>query len=279
MIFRARKFEFRFPRPALVMGIVNVTPDSFSDGGRYLDAAAAVAYGSELAAQGAEVIDVGGESTRPGAEPVSESEELRRVLPVIEGLAARVKVPVSIDTQKPAVARAALRAGASIVNDIAANRAGPAMWGAVAETAAGYVCVHMQGTPQTMQLDPVYKDVVGEVRAFFLERLEGLKRAGLDPVQVVLDPGIGFGKTLEHNLQLLGGLGRFTNLNRPVLLGVSRKSFIGKLLGAEVNERLPAALACACMAVRAGVRIIRTHDVAQTLKAVRMAEAIFARTE
>jgi dihydropteroate synthase len=279
MIFRARKFEFRFPRPALVMGIVNVTPDSFSDGGRYLDAAAAVAYGSELAAQGAEVIDVGGESTRPGAEPVSESEELRRVLPVIEGLAARVKVPVSIDTQKPAVARAALRAGASIVNDIAANRAGPAMWGAVAETAAGYVCVHMQGTPQTMQLDPVYKDVVGEVRAFFLERLEGLKRAGLDPVQVVLDPGIGFGKTLEHNLQLLGGLGRFTNLNRPVLLGVSRKSFIGKLLGAEVNERLPAALACACMAVRAGVRIIRTHDVAQTLQAVRMAEAIFARTE
>lgn len=261
------------------MGIVNVTPDSFSDGGRFADAAAAVARGLELAAEGAEVIDVGGESTRPGAEPVEEGEELRRVVPVIEALAARLRVPVSIDTQKPAVARAALGAGASIVNDIAANRADPGMWAAVAEAGAGYVCVHMQGTPQTMQKNPVYRDVVSEVRAFFLERLRGLGEAGVDPGRVILDPGIGFGKTLEHNLQLLGGLERFTNLDRPVLLGVSRKSFLGKLTGAEVNERLPAALACACLAVRAGVRMIRTHDVAPTLQAVRMAEAIPVRTE
>ncbi len=250
----------------MVMGVVNVTPDSFSDGGRFLDPGRAVEHGLELVAQGAEVIDVGGESTRPGAEPVSESEELRRVLPVVERLASQAKVPVSIDTQKPAVARAALRAGASVVNDIAANRSDEEMWRIVAKAKAGYICVHMQGTPQTMQLNPVYQDVVSEVRDFFVERLERLRGAGVDGVQVVLDPGIGFGKTLVHNLQLLAGLERFTNLNRPVLLGVSRKSFIGKLLGAEVSERLAAALACTCLAVKAG-------------EAVRMTEAILARTK
>ncbi|HYT59546.1 MAG TPA: dihydropteroate synthase [Haliangiales bacterium] len=279
MIFRARKFAFTFPRATMVMGIVNVTPDSFSDGGRFLDPAAAVEHGLEQVAQGAEIIDVGGESTRPGAEPVSESEELRRVLPVIERLAPRVKVPVSIDTQKPAVARAALQAGASIVNDIAANRADDELWHIVAEAKAGYICMHMQGTPQTMQLNPVYQDVVGEVRDFFVDRLERLKRAGVGAVQVVLDPGIGFGKTLEHNLQLLAGLERFTNLKRPVLLGVSRKSFIGKLLGTEVGARLPAALACVCLAIRAGAQMVRTHDVAETLQAARMTEAIRAETK
>jgi len=260
MIFRAAQFEFTFPRPTMIMGVVNVTPDSFSDGGRFLDPAAAVARGLEMIGQGAEIIDTGGESTRPGAEPVSHAEELRRVLPVIEKLVSRVKVPVSIDTRKPSVARAALRAGASIVNDIAANRADDEMWGVVAEAQAGYICMHMQGTPQTMQVNPVYQDV-----------------AGVDAVQVVLDPGLGFGKTVEHNLQLLAGVERFTKLRRPVLLGVSRKSFIGKLLGAEVNARLPAAVACACLAVKAGVRLIRTHDVAETLQAVRMAEAVLAR--
>ena len=279
MIFRARQFDFTFPRPTLVMGIVNVTPDSFYEGGRFLDPAAAVEHGLALVSQGAEIIDIGGESTRPGAEPVAPAEEMRRVLPVIKGLAARIKVPVSIDTQKPAVARAALRAGASIVNDIAANRAEDEMWRIVAESQAGYICVHMQGTPQTMQLNPVYQDVVREVRDFFGERLKRLKEAGVDAVQVVLDPGIGFGKTLEHNLQLLGRLERLTNLNRPVLLGVSRKSFIGKLLGVEVAERMAAALACACLAVRSGVSMIRTHDVADTLRTVRMTEAILARTE
>jgi len=277
MIFRAREFEFAFPRPAVVMGIVNVTPDSFSDGGQFLDSAAAAARGVEMVAQGAGIIDVGGESTRPGAEPVSEVEELRRVLPVIQGLAAQVTAPISIDTQKPAVARAALQAGASVVNDIAAGRNDDEMWRVVAEAKAGYICLHMQGTPTTMQLNPVYGDVVQEVRDFFVDRLERLKRAGVEAVQVVLDPGIGFGKTLEHNLQLLAGLGRFTSLERPVLLGVSRKSFIGKLLGAEVPARLPAALACACLAVEAGAQMIRAHDVAETLQAVRMAEAILAR--
>jgi dihydropteroate synthase len=277
MIFRARQFEFRFPRPAMVMGVLNVTPDSFFDGGQFLDPAAAVAQGRALAAQGAEIIDVGGESSRPGAEPVNEAEELRRVLPVIEGLAARVPVAISIDTQKAGVARAALQAGASIVNDIAANRSDEEMWRVVAEAKAGYICVHMQGTPQTMQLNPVYEDVVQEVGAFFVDRLARLKRAGVGDVQVVLDPGIGFGKTTEHNLQLLAGLGRFTRLERPVLLGVSRKSFIGKLLGAEPNARLPAALACACLAVDAGAQMVRAHDVVETLQAIRMAEAVRAR--
>jgi dihydropteroate synthase len=276
MNFRARQFEFMFPRPTIIMGVVNVTPDSFSDGGRFMDPAAAVAHGLKLAAQGAEIIDVGGESTRPGAEPVGEAEELRRVLPVIERLASQADVPISIDTQKPAVAREALQAGASIVNDIAANRLDEEMWRVVAETKAGYICMHRQGTPQTMQSDPAYRDVVSEVRDFFVERLERLQRAGVDVVQVGLDPGIGFGKTLEHNLQLLAGLGQFTNLNRPVLVGVSRKSFIGKLLGTEVDGRLPAALACACLAVKAGVRMIRAHDVAETLQAVRMTEAVLA---
>ena len=278
MIFRAGQFEFTFPRPSMIMGVVNVTPDSFSDGGRFLDPAAAVARGLEMIGQGAEIIDIGGESTRPGAEPVSEAEELRRVLPVIEKLVSQVKAPVSIDTQKPSVARAALRAGASIVNDIAANRADNEMWGVVAEAQAGYICLHMQGTPQTMQLNPVYEDVVEEVGDFFVDRLKRLQRAGVDAVRVVLDPGLGFGKTVEHNLQLLAGVERFTKLRRPVLLGVSRKSFIGKLLGAEVSARLPAALACACLAVKAGVRLIRTHDVAETLQAVRMAEAVLARS-
>ena len=277
LLLRARDFTFTFPRPALVMGIVNITPDSFSDGGRYFSAEAAVAHALELVGQGADLLDIGGESTRPGAEPVSEAEELRRVLPVIERLAARVTVPLAIDTQKPAVARAALAAGASLVHDIAAHRDDAAMWRVVAEARAGYVAMHMQGTPQTMQQAPAYTDVTTEVEAFFRERLTRLAAAGVDAEQVVFDPGIGFGKTLEHNLQLLAGLRRLTNLRRPLLLGVSRKSFIGKLLGADVPARLPAALACAVRAADAGVAIIRTHDVGPTVQALRMAEAVRAR--
>ena len=277
MKLRARNFTFTFPRPALVMGIVNVTPDSFSDGGQFFSADDAVAHALELVEQGADILDIGGESTRPNAAPVSEAEELRRVLPVIERLAARVAVPVSIDTQKPGVARAALAAGASIVNDIAANRGDDAMWRVVAEFQASYIAMHMQGTPQTMQQNPVYSDVVGEVEAFFVDRLARLAEAGVAAEQVVFDPGIGFGKTLEHNLQLLAGLGRFTRLHRPLLLGVSRKSFLGKLLGAEVMARLPAALACAVRAADAGVAVVRTHDVAPTVQALRMAEAVRSR--
>lgn len=256
------------------MGIVNVTPDSFSDGGQFCDTDAAVSHGLDLAQQGAAILDIGGESSRPGAARVSEREELDRIIPVIEGLAARTQVPLSIDTMKPAVARAALTAGASIVNDIAANREDDAMWRLVAETGAGYVAMHMQGLPQTMQSHPAYQDVVAEVRDFFRDRKERLNDAGVALEQVVFDVGIGFGKSLEHNLQLLNALRSFTTLERPVLLGVSRKSFIGALTGANVAERLPGSLACACLAVTAGVQIIRTHDVTETVQAVRVTEAI-----
>jgi dihydropteroate synthase len=277
VILRARQFEFTFPRPALIVGIVNVTPDSFSDGGQFLDPGTAVAHALNLVGQGAEILDIGGESTRPNALPVSEAEELRRVLPVIQQLAGRVNVPISIDTVKPAVARAALAAGASIVNDVAANREDDALWRIVAEARAGYICMHMQGTPPTMQANPVYTDVVREVRDFFSGRLRRLSDCGVGADQIILDIGIGFGKTLEHNLQLLGALKSFGGSQRPLMLGVSRKSFIGKLLGAEVAERLPASLACASLAVAAGAQIIRAHDVAETAQAVRMAEAILAR--
>jgi dihydropteroate synthase len=277
MQFRARQFTFTFPRPTLVMGIVNVTPDSFSDGGRFYEADKAVAHGLELVAQGADILDIGGESTRPGATPVSEAEELRRVLPVIAQLAVRVKIPLSIDTMKPAVARAALEAGASLVNDIGANRESDAMWRIVAEFKAGYVVMHMQGNPQTMQSNPSYADVPGEVEDYFRDRMRRLNACGVAADQVAFDVGIGFGKTVEHNLQLLAGLRRFTRLNRPLLVGVSRKSFIGKLLGADVKERLAASLACACLAVADGAAIIRAHDVAETVRALRMTEAVLAR--
>ena len=276
MILRAGQYEFTFPRPALVMGIVNVTPDSFFDGGRFLNAEAAVAHALQLVEQGAEIIDIGGESTRPGALPVAEPEELRRVMPVIKQLVGRVKVPISIDTVKLGVARAALAAGASIVNDIAANREVDALWRLVAETRAGYVCMHMQGTPQTMQASPAYTDVVSEVRDFFSERIRRMSDCGVGRDQIMLDPGIGFGKTVKHNLQLLGAMGSFASLERPLLLGVSRKSFIGTLLGAELVARLPGALACVCLAVAAGVQIISAHDVAETVQAIRMTEAILA---
>jgi dihydropteroate synthase len=259
------------------MGIVNITPDSFSDGGKFFTPQRAVAHALELAAQGAEILDIGGESTRPGAKPVSETEELRRVIPVIKNLAAKSKVPLSVDTMKPAVARAALAAGASIVNDVAAGRSGEAMWKVAAEFKAGYICMHAQGTPQTMQKKPHYRDVVREVETFFRERLKKMNAAGISADQVVFDPGIGFGKGLEHNLQLLAALKSFRKLKRPLMLGVSRKSFIEKICGAGPNERLPASLACATLAVGDGVQIIRTHDVAETLQAIRMAEAVLSR--
>lgn len=261
------------------MGVVNVTPDSFSDGGRFLEPEKAIAHGLELVAQGADLLDIGGESTRPGATPVSEAEELRRVLPVIRNLATQVKVPISVDTQKPAVAAAALEAGASIVNDIAANREAPEVWRVIAQSGAGYVCMHMQGTPQNMQVNPVYQDVVADTMGFFRDRLGHLREAGVGAEQVILDVGIGFGKNLEHNLQLLASLGSFTKLGRPLLVGVSRKSFLGTLLNQEVNCRLPGSLAGAVLAVASGAQMIRAHDVAETVAAVRTAEAILARRQ
>jgi len=270
----AREHQFNFPRPTIVMGIVNTTPDSFTDGGRFLDADAARAHALRLASEGAEILDIGGESTRPGSAEVSEQEELDRVIPVIERLAKRPELVLSIDTQKPSVAREALAAGASIVNDIAANRSDAEMWQVVAETGAGYVCMHMQGTPQTMQANPEYEDVTSEVYDFFRERLALLSSHGVTTEQVALDPGIGFGKALEHNIKLLRDLNKFSLVERPILVGASRKSFIEKLLGAPIDERLPASLACATWAAIQGSQIIRVHDVAETVQAVRMAEAL-----
>jgi len=270
----AREHQFNFPRPTIVMGIVNTTPDSFTDGGRFLDADAAGAHALRLASQGAEILDIGGESTRPGSAEVSEQEELDRVIPVIERLAKRPELVLSIDTQKPSVAREALATGASIVNDIAANRSDPEMWKVVAEAGAGYVCMHMQGTPQTMQAKPEYDDVTVQVCDFFKERLNLLSSHGVTTDQVALDPGIGFGKTLEHNIKLLRDLNKFSLVERPMLVGASRKSFIEKLLGAPIDERLPASLACATWAAIQGSQIIRVHDVAETVQAVRMAEAL-----
>ena len=260
------------------MGVVNVTPDSFSDGGQFLEPGRALDHAVRLIAEGAEIIDIGGESTRPGARPVPEQEELRRVIPVIEQLSSQSRVPIAIDTMKPAVARAALRAGASIVNDVAAHRTDPEMWEIVAEAGAGYVVMHMRGTPATMQEDPSYDDVAREVGDFFGERLERLGQCGVSAEQVILDVGVGFGKTTEHNLQLLAAWRSFTKWDRPLLLGVSRKSFIGRMAGETgVDDRLPGSLACACWALQSGASIVRAHDVAATRQALRMTEAILAR--
>jgi dihydropteroate synthase len=274
MLLRARQFELAFPRPALIMGVVNATPDSFYSGNRFHTREAAVAHALQLAAEGADIIDIGGESSRPKAKPVSEAEELRRVVPVLQSLTRAVSIPLSIDTVKPAVARAALQAGASIINDIAANREEEEMWGVAAESGAAYVAVHMQGTPATMQDHPSYKDVVAEIGDFFEDRLKRLRACGVNAEQVVLDVGIGFGKRPEDNLRLLAELPAFAKWGRPLLVGASRKSFMEAVVGASVGDRLAASLACACWAVENGAHIIRCHDVAATRQAVRMTEAL-----
>ena len=258
----------------MLWGILNVTPDSFSDGGQYFSVDEAVARAEEMVTEGADILDVGGESTRPGAIPVDEAEELRRVLPVIRGLAGKFKVPVSIDTMKPAVARAAIDAGASIINDVGANREENVMWKIAAETGAGYVTMHMKGTPASMQKGPTYLDVVQEVHQFFQERLTRLNASGINPSQVVLDVGIGFGKTVEHNLELLTSLNSFKTFGRPLLLGVSRKSFIINVSGGVEKDRLGGAIACTLNAFRDGVQMFRTHDVAATRQALRMQAAL-----
>jgi dihydropteroate synthase len=265
-------------RPPLVMGIVNVTPDSFSDGGQFLDPSAAVAHGLELVRQGADLLDVGGESTRPGSQPTPLEEELNRILPVIRGLVAATAVPISIDTTKPEVADQALQAGAHAVNDVTALQS-DAMAEVIRRHKAGLVLMHAQGTPATMQHNPNYDDVVREVAEFLEARLQRARDLGIAVSQVVLDPGIGFGKTLEHNLLLLGNLSRLRRAGRPVLLGVSRKGFLGQLLGRAVGERLAGSLACACAALADdSAQILRVHDVAATRDAVRTWLAIRERT-
>ena len=269
-----RHGKLDFSRRTLVMGIINVTPDSFFDGGQRYDTAKAVADGLAMVASGADVLDVGGESTRPGAEPVSEEEEMARVLPVVHGLRRETQIPISVDTYKSSVARAALGAGADIVNDVSALRFDAAMAPLVAAENVPLVLMHMQGTPQTMQNDPRYGDVVREVRDFLAAQMFEAMDAGIAQEQIVLDPGIGFGKTLDHNLQLLRSLPALAALGRPLLVGVSRKGFIGRILNLDPAERLEGSLAAAAAAVMAGANIVRVHDVRETLRAVRVADAI-----
>jgi len=257
------------------MGVINVTPDSFSDGGRYVDSVAAVTHALRMIDEGAGLIDVGGESTRPGAQSVSVEAEIERVVPVIEALAARTKIPISIDTSKPAVMTAAVHAGASMINDVRALREPGAMQ-AAARTDAAICLMHMQGEPRTMQSDPRYSDVVAEVRDFLRERTEACLASGIAKNRLVVDPGIGFGKRLEHNLALLAGLPAVTALGWPVLIGVSRKSMLGTLLGRAVDERVAGGVAMATAAVLAGASIVRTHDVAATVDAVKVAVALRA---
>jgi len=255
------------------MGIVNVTPDSFSDGGLYFEHDAAIEHGRRLAAEGAAILDVGGESTRPGAEAVPEAEELRRVVPVIEGLAGS-GARVSIDTTKSAVAGAALEAGATIVNDVSAFRFDPAMASLVAERAAGCVLMHMLGEPRTMQADPRYGDVVSEVKAFLEQRLAFAVAEGVEEERVSLDPGIGFGKTVEHNLELLRRLDEIVAIGRPVVVGTSRKSFLGRLTGGRPeSERLAGTIATNVLALERGASVFRVHDVAPLRDALTVAAA------
>jgi dihydropteroate synthase len=257
-----------------IMGVVNVTPDSFSDGGLFLDPDAAVRQALALAREGADILDIGGESTRPGSEGVSEEEELRRVAPVIEALAAaRIDAQLSIDTSKSGVARAALDAGAHYVNDVTAFRADPALAALVAERDAECCLMHMLGEPRTMQKDPRYDDVVSEVKAFLEERLAFAVAEGVAEAKVMVDPGIGFGKTLEHNLELLRRLDEIVALGRPVVVGTSRKSFLGRITGREVTERLPGTIATNVLALERGASVFRVHEVAPVRDALEVAAA------
>jgi len=265
------KFQFDLARP-LVMGIVNVTPDSFSDGGQHASTAAAIAHARQLIADGADILDIGGESTRPGAAPVSEQQELDRVLPVIEGLCG-TGVPISIDTWKPQVMRAALAAGAVMVNDVNALQAEGALQ-AVAETDAAVCLMHKQGTPQTMQQRPEYLDVIAEVSKFLGERIAAAEAAGIARQRITIDPGFGFGKTLAHNLDLLRELAAFRALGVPVLAGLSRKSMLGAITGREVGERVAASVAAALLAVQRGAAIVRVHDVRETVDALKILNAM-----
>ena len=252
----------------LVVGIVNVTADSFSDGGRYLEAARAIEHGLRLRDEGAAIVDVGGESTRPGAAPVDAAEEMRRVIPVVEGL-GREGVAVSVDTMKPEVMRAAIDAGAAVVNDVNAFRA-PGAVEVVAQSSVGLVVMHMQGTPATMQAEPRYDDVVAEVAAFLLDRARVLETAGVARARIVLDPGFGFGKSLEHNRTLFRGLAAIVKLGYPVLVGVSRKRMIGTFTGRDVGERVAGSVAAALLAVQNGASLVRVHDVRETIDALKV---------
>jgi dihydropteroate synthase len=272
MMYTFGPVQYDFAARTHIMGIVNVTPDSFSDGGRWYDPAAAIAHGLQLAADGADILDVGGESTRPGAVPVPADEELRRVVPVIRGLVKQAAIPISIDTTKSAVADAALDAGALIVNDISGLHADPLMAAVTARHHASLILMHMKGTPQSMQTDPVYDDIIGEICRYFGEAIARARAAGVH--QLILDPGIGFGKTLPHNLEILRSIGEFRRFGLPVLVGPSRKAFLGAILGAAVSDRMEGTAAAVAAAVLNGAQIVRVHDVREMKRVARVVDAI-----
>ncbi|MDQ7798689.1 MAG: dihydropteroate synthase [Candidatus Edwardsbacteria bacterium] len=275
MFWQCGKYKLDTSHKTLVMGILNLTPDSFSDGGRFNSVDKALARAMEMAEQGADIIDIGGESTRPGAAKVSAPEEIDRVVPVIEALAKKTDVPISIDTYKSQVARKALEAGASMVNDISGLRFDSVMASLSAEFKTGLVLMHIKGTPEDMQQDPQYGDLLGEIRSYLKSSIQIALDAGVERSAIAIDPGIGFGKTVEHNLSLIKDLAYFKDMECPILVGVSRKSFIGKLNNdIPATERLPGSLAAAVLAVQNGAAIIRCHDVAETKQALRVARAI-----
>ncbi|MDX2079696.1 MAG: dihydropteroate synthase [Terrimicrobiaceae bacterium] len=275
MIWRVRGRDWDLARRGAIMGILNVTPDSFSDGGSYLSVDAAVSHALEMVDAGTEIIDIGGESTRPGSEPVDADEELRRTIPVIQALRGQTTAHLSIDTSKAIVAREALAAGADIVNDVTGLRGDPEMASVCADSRAGVVIMHMQGTPRTMQSAPHYSDVVADVREFFRHSLEQAVSSGIDPMSIALDPGIGFGKTFDHNRTLLRSLPEFGTFGRPLLIGVSRKSFLGAIAGSnDMADRFWPGVALTSFCRERGARILRVHDVQPHREALRMTEAI-----
>ena len=278
-IWKIGKRVFDVSRHGLIMGVLNVTPDSFSDGGEFLTADKATERGLQMAAEGAHIIDVGGESTHPGTEPVPLEEELRRVIPVIENLRRKLDVPISIDTSKAEVARAAIEAGASIVNDVTGGQGDEQMLPLVAETKS-FIIMHMQGTPRTMQIQPRYTDVVAEISEFFRQQYARAIGLNIDPMATAFDPGIGFGKTLEHNLELLAQLERLRAHDRALVVGVSRKSFLGKLIGSpEISDRLVPGLALSALLRARGADVFRVHDVKENVHALRVSEAILQRAK
>ena len=279
-IWKTGTRAFDVSRHGLIMGVLNVTPDSFSDGGEFLTADKATERGLQMAAEGAHIVDVGGESTRPGSQPVTTEVELRRVIPVIENLRAKLDVPISIDTSKAEVARAAIEAGASIVNDVTGGRGDDQMLPLVAETKSAFIIMHMQGTPRTMQIQPRYTDVVAEISEFFRQQYAHAIGLNIDPMATAFDPGIGFGKTLEHNLELLAQLERLRAHDRPLVVGVSRKSFLGKLIGSpEISDRLVPGLALSALLRARGADVFRVHDVNENVYALRVSEAILQRAK
>jgi dihydropteroate synthase len=271
---------FDLSRQGMIMGVLNVTPDSFTDGGEFFEVDKAVEHGLRMAADGAQIVDVGGESTRPRAEPVSAEEELRRVIPVIEQLRTKTDVIISIDTSKASVASAAIRAGASIVNDVTGGQVDKEMMPLIAETGSAFIVMHMQGTPQSMQIAPRYENVVGEISDFFRQQYARAIVYRIDPMAIAFDPGIGFGKTLEHNLELLAKLELLRVNDRPIVIGVSRKSFLGKLIHRkEIGDRLAPAVALTSLLRARGADVLRVHDVKQNVNALKVTEAILSQTK